>query len=88
MRYESIFRCKWLGDGSETLSEIAEKLEQEIVLLKQMEADGIVMEATMEDDYAFLVTENEEIAKKYSFYECEEEEYEEDIEIIDDGDED
>ena len=74
--YEQIFRCKWLGDDSKTLEEIALKLEAAAKDLREMAKDGIHMDADlpMADDYAFLYTDDPLVAEKYGFHEQEEEE--------------
>lgn len=71
--YKTIFRCKWLGDESKTLEEIAERLEAAAHDLRTMHADGIVLEDQMQDDYAFLMTTNKEVAEKHGLQEMEDE---------------
>lgn len=50
-------------------------MQKEVEYLREMEKAGIFMKEAMQDDYAFLFTENEEVAKEYGLHE--EEDYEE-----------
>jgi hypothetical protein len=65
--YELDFRCKWLGDGCTSLEEIAARLEETAAELREMAKDGVQMENEMQDDYAFLKTDDITVAIRYGF---------------------
>lgn len=65
-RYEYLWRNKWLTADAETIEEMADMLENASKDLRTMSKDGITLENPHpDDDYAFLVTNNEEVAKKH-----------------------
>lgn len=71
MTYNQTFRAKGLLDGCCTLPEMAAALERAAATLRQMHADGIALEGSVQDDYAFLVASSESAAHKYGLHPCE-----------------
>lgn len=66
-RYVTIWRNKFLTTEAQSLEEMIISLEGATHTLKEMLKDGVVLdpEGGTGDDYAYLVTTNPEIAKKY-----------------------
>ncbi len=77
MTYETIFRCKWLGDGAKTVAEIADRLREAARELDEMAEAGIALREEMQDDYAFLETEDAAVAERFGLQEIE---YEDELE--------
>lgn len=73
MKYETIIRCKWLGEGATTLAEIAERLRAEADHLQEMHDAGLTLAGPMEDDYAFVGTDDAELAARFDIPENEDE---------------
>jgi hypothetical protein len=68
-RYEYLWRNKWLTANAKTIEEMAEMLAGAADHLLQLTADGIILEnPEPSDDYAFLVTNDEEIARKHDMF--------------------
>lgn len=69
-RYVQIWRNKFLTQDARNLSEMAEILRQAAQTLAAMQADGVTLdpEGGTADDYAFLVTTDPEVAKKYGMH--------------------
>lgn len=65
MRYETIWRNKFLTVKATSIQEMADMLEHASVLLRQMAADGIQLEGGTADDYACLTTYDPRIAEKW-----------------------
>jgi hypothetical protein len=65
--YECTWRAKWLADGAETVQQMAAALEAEASHLREMAAAGIELVDVVEDDYAFLTTNDPEVAVRYGF---------------------
>lgn len=65
MRYEVLWRNKFLTIEAKTIEEMAEKLESAAITLKQMAVDGVVLEGGAKDDYATLVTYDPKVAEKW-----------------------
>lgn len=78
--FESIIRGKWLYDGCANLEEMATRLDAMAVTLRAMHVDGIKVNQVVEDDYAFISTDDAIIAEKYGLHEATEEECECDCE--------
>ena len=55
----SILHGRWIYDGSSSIDEMIEALEQEITLLKDLKEDGWVLHEKVVDDYAILVKQDE-----------------------------
>ena len=51
---EDVVRAKWLMDGAKTLSEAANKLEQEAKRLRELERDGWELSEEIDDDYGSI----------------------------------
>ncbi len=79
--YEYLWRAKWTADGAETLDDMASMLEDAAKGLREMAETGKVWLAQpVQDDYAFILTEDAETAKRFGFNELEDEEDEEEDE--------
>lgn len=65
MRYETTWRNKFLTIKCKSIAEMVEKLEEAVATLRQMAADGIVLEGGAEDDYACLTTYDPKVAEKW-----------------------
>lgn len=74
MKYELIWRNKWLTAEAKTMREMAEMLENAANHLRELAADGVVLREgdSTSDDYAFLETDDPEVAAKHGFHEVEE----------------
>jgi len=87
--YEMIWRNKWLTSNAKSIGEMSEILQESADILRKMEADGVVLntDGGTEDDYAFLITNDHEVAEKYGMeiIECEDEESAEDVGVSPDG---
>jgi hypothetical protein len=67
--HELVWRSKFLTTGATSLGEMADMLEAAAGRLREMEAAGVVLDGCLEDDYAFLYTNDPEIAQKFGFTE-------------------
>jgi len=65
VRYETIWRNKFLTVKATSIEEMAAKLESAAMTLRQMGKDGVVLEGGQENDYATLVTHDPVIAEKW-----------------------
>lgn len=65
MRYETIWRNKFLTISAKTIEDMAAKLESAAMTLRQMAKDGVVLEGGQENDYATLVTNDPKVAEKW-----------------------
>lgn len=74
MAFTTLFRCKWLADGSRTLPEMAEKLEEAAKRLRDMDKDGVRLDGEVQDDYAELVADDPLVAEKYGLHDEDEDE--------------
>ncbi len=64
--YETTMRCKWLGDGAETIDQYIDLHEMRLEELKAMRDAGVVLGfETVNDDYARLITTDPEVAKRF-----------------------
>lgn len=70
MIYETIWRGKWLADGAESIDEMIEALASEIVRLRDMKEAGVILEGSVEDDYATLTTSDENVGKRFGMEEA------------------
>ena len=48
-------RAKWMLDGCQTLDQVIERLQVQIVAMQQLKRDGYDLSAPVEDDYGHLV---------------------------------
>jgi hypothetical protein len=72
-KYESIFRAKWTVDGAVTIVGMISALEAQIKYLRKLDAAGCTLRGKVEDDYAFIETNDPKVAKKFQFWEVEQE---------------
>ena len=63
--YETIWRAKWTTDGATTIGEMIEQLLGAAKGLREMEAAGIMLDQPVDDDYAYLVTDDAAVAKEF-----------------------
>ena len=65
--YTTIWRNKWLTANATSIPEMVAMLRAAANDLEQMHMDGIYLqnEDSLGDDYAFLATQDPELAKKY-----------------------
>lgn len=70
-RYLLLWRNKFLTTEAKSLAEMAASLSQAAATLNAMLADGVQLEENggVTEDYAYLITTNLEIAKKYDMHE-------------------
>ena len=70
-RYMKIWRNKFLTLDARSLDEMIETLREAVHTLESMRRDGVTLdtEGGTADDYARLVTEDSEVAKKYDMHE-------------------
>lgn len=75
MRYEMLWRNKWLTADARSVDEMISCFEASIVALKELKSDGVQLDPEgMGDDYAHFWTEDPEIARKHDMYPSEDEE--------------
>ena len=69
-RYVLLWRNKWLTSSAATLDEMIASIHAAADTLAAMKADGVVLdpEGGTADDYAYLVTSDPEIARKYDMH--------------------
>ena len=69
-RYVTLWRNKWLTAEAESLEDMIEGLQSAADTLRSMLADGVTLdpEGGTSDDYAYLVTTDPVIAKKYDMH--------------------
>lgn len=65
MRYETMWRNRFLTIDAKDIDEMVQKLEHAAVTLRQMAADGIILDGGAENDYAVLVTNDLKVAEKW-----------------------
>ena len=75
MIYTRLWRNKWLTSDARTIDDMIEGLESAATLLKAMRDAGVQLADTgsTADDYALLLVEDAEVARRFAF----EEEFEE-----------
>jgi len=64
-QYSLTWRNKFLTTDAKTLRDMVLILRGAASELEKMQRDGVILDGGVEDDYARLVTDNSEIAKKY-----------------------
>lgn len=69
-RYVRLWRNKWITAQAKSIDEMAESLQVAAAMLQAMKLDGVTLDMNggIEDDYAYLVTADPEIAKKYDMH--------------------
>lgn len=82
VRFGTLWRNKWLTADAETLQDMIGGLRSAADTLAAMLADGVVLDPEdggVSDDYAYLITTNPEVAKKYDMdeEEADEDEFDE-----------
>jgi len=82
-RYVMLWRNKWITAEAKSIEDMVEALRASTMLLQSMKADGVTLDVHggTEDDYAYLVTTDPQIAKKYDMHP--EEEFLEDDDVDD-----
>lgn len=73
-RYYTLWRNKWLTAHAETIDDMIEALEKAAQVLREMQEAGIALEGDCSDDYAFLYTDDPEIAARFGLQPEEDEE--------------
>jgi phage I-like protein len=69
MTYETIIRGKGLFDGCSTMSSMIDACLDLANELSSMKKKGVELDHEIEDDYAFLTTDSEEVAKEFGMNE-------------------
>ena len=66
-----VWRNKWLTADAKSIDDMIDALSGAAEYLRQMKADGVTLdpEGGTGDDYAYLVTSDPAIAKKYGMHE-------------------
>lgn len=64
-RYETLFRGKGWFDGCTSVTEMITRVEAARDNLLSYLKDGVVLAGEIEDDYAFLLTDDKKVAKKH-----------------------
>jgi hypothetical protein len=72
--YETIWRAKWTVDGATTVGKMVTKLVEAGQYLLELEAAGVTVDHEVEDDYAYLLTDDPVVAERFGFTLCEDEE--------------
>jgi hypothetical protein len=69
-RYITLWRNKWLTADAQSLQDMIEKLQAAAETLRAMLADGVTLDSqgAASNDYAYLVTTDPVIAKKYNMH--------------------
>jgi hypothetical protein len=69
-RYITLWRNKWLTAGAKSLEDMIAGLQSAADTLRAMLADGVTLdpESAISDDYAYLVTTDPIVAKKYDMH--------------------
>ncbi len=65
--YQDVYRAKWMYDGSTTIREMVERHHQRIAYLEALEKENVMLEQPVQDDYAFLITQDAKVAKRRKF---------------------
>ncbi len=73
-RYEEVFRGKGLFDGCSSIAAMLARVEAARDNLLAYQKDGVVLAGEIEDDYAFLLTDDKKVAKKHKMNKQEDDE--------------
>lgn len=65
--YTGIVRGKFLFDGDTTIEGMIDSLLEQLGDLKAMKEAGIRLSDEVDDDHAFLTTDDPEVAKRFGF---------------------
>jgi hypothetical protein len=77
MKYEYVWRNKWLTGEAKSIGDMIDRLEKAVAELQAMRDAGIILAAPDDgtsDDYARLVTSDKAIADKFGLEEVDQEE--------------
>lgn len=74
MSYETTVRGKWLFDGSKDLGDMIDRCLDMANDLQEMRKAGVELVGEVGDDYATLMTEDGEVAKKFEMWEVDDDE--------------
>jgi len=74
MSYETTVRGKWLFDGSKDMGDMIDRCLDMANDLQEMRKAGVELAGVVEDDYAMLVTEDSEVAKRFEMWEVDDDE--------------
>lgn len=86
-RYYLIWRNRLLTSEAESIEDMVAALEEAAQTLREMQEAGVWLNGGTEQDYAYLVTEDEDVALEYGF-EPEDQEDEEDADYDEEDEED
>ena len=64
-RYMTVWQNRYLTCNAQSVAEMAAGLAEAAKLLQEMSDDGVQLECGVDDDYAFLVTEDATVAEKH-----------------------
>jgi len=79
--FTMLWRCKGLVDGANSIEEMVAALKAAAEELLQMKEAGVVLAQPVDGDYAFLATNNQEVADQFGFEEEEEDVEEESLDL-------
>jgi hypothetical protein len=65
--YEAVWRAKGTVDGATTVGEMVKKLVEAGQYLLDLEAAGVTVDHEVDDDYAYLVTDDPAVAEQFGF---------------------
>jgi len=70
MKYEKLWRNKFLTKDAKNISDMIGALKSAVKTLEEMQTDGVVLlnKANTHDDYATLGTTDSSVATKYNFH--------------------
>ena len=85
-RYYLIWRNRLLTSEAESIEDMVAALEEAAQTLREMQEAGVWLDGGTEQDYAYLVTEDEDVALEYGF-EPEDQEDEEDADYDEEDEE-
>ncbi len=66
-RYYLVWRNRLLTSEAESIEDMVAALEEAAQTLRQMQEAGVWLDGGTEQDYAYLVTEDEDVALEYGF---------------------
>ena len=65
--FTGIMRAKYVYDGCKTIDEMVDSLVEEINMLRSMRDSGVTLREEVDSDYAFLTTDDPEVARQFGF---------------------